>query len=290
PLMRKLGLVEGELIIEGGLFDAHHSLTPSDKEETLIWYEGSYVPQTTGFGDAAGVVYPVAGIGNLKAATGRYYSFRKFGDLWVNGASQFSLSMTISVPKKKAARIGLDPQKLRSLIGQGLFEAAFDSEGRKHIGIINPSVFTHKDNKKVGSFTLASLTGMTPTTMLPLNDNIDVVQVDGTLVKYFKVVDDKGKPVLDGKGKEKFVSKEFATYIVTVKNAAYDNRLGFTADWMEEVNRVAEGNHLAQPFPGFDHQVDLRDELAFIRTPEGREAYKIALDKSKGEILLGHQL
>lgn len=264
-VMRKLGLEAGQFVIEGGLFDAHHSLTPSDKPETLQWYRGGYVPQTTGFGDAAAVVYPVPSIGNIKAATGRYYSYQEIQPgVWVNGISQFSLSLTVSLPKGRVAA-----PELRDLINLALLEAARDPKGRKHIAVVNPEAFAFKDNKKTGLFSLTALTGMTPTTMLPLGDNIDVVKMSGV-------------QVVDGTEREVFV--------LTVKNAAYDNRLGFTVDFMEELNRISQATLGQEVFPGFDHQVDLGDGLAFINSPLGKQLFAAAIKKANGEILLGHKI
>jgi len=253
----RLNIRPQEVIIEGGLFDATHSLTPSDNK-VLGYYQGAYLPQTTGFGSAASVVYPVPHIGNMQAATGRYYSYFEHKGIEANGVSIYSLSMTISVKKGEG-------EVTAELIRNGLFDAASDREGRKHIGVLNSDVFKLKDNKKTGIFTGISLTGMTPTTILPLGENIEVVRLAGT-------------KVADGVEQE--------VYIVTVKNVAYDNRLGFTVDWLEEVNRIASKRLGGEIIPGFDHSVDVGASLAFINTSVGKELFSKALELTGGELLM----
>ncbi|OGC36896.1 hypothetical protein A2311_04260 [candidate division WOR-1 bacterium RIFOXYB2_FULL_48_7] len=255
PLMQSLGLSEGELIIEGGLLDTTHSLTPTDIS-TLQYYNGACVAQTTGFGGAAGKVYPVAGIKNINAATNRYESFYDVDGIRAAGTSMFSLSMVVSVRKGMG-------EVTQELIEAGLRRAAQDPEGRKHIGVIN-SVFELDKNKKTGILTTLSLSGMTPTTMLPLGDNIKVVKMGGTLVK-------------DG--------IEYESYVVTVKNAAYDNRLGFTVDMLEEANEIAQASFGTQLIPGFDHQQDVGDALAFVRSAAGQRLFAKALEVTGGQLL-----
>ena len=287
-LTSKLGIEEKDVYVQGGQFDAHHSLTPSDKPALLGYYFGGYVPQTTGFGDAAAVVYPaLKGIGNIKAATGRYYSYQRLGEkvswradaIWANGISEFSLAMIVTIPRGKVGRdIAASDEgakdkakaaEVKELINSSLFEAAFDPEGRKHIGIVNPDAFTFKDNKKTGLFSLTSLSGMTPTTILPLGDNIEVVK-------------EKGISVIDG--------KECETYTISVKNAAYDNRLGFTGDFMEEADRITEQMLGVKVFAGFNHQEDLGDNLALYNNKWGNELFADAIKKANGQIVLGHKV
>jgi hypothetical protein len=262
-ILETLNLKEGDIVIEGGQFNSTHSLTPTDNASVKLgYYLGAFLPQTTGFGSAAKVVYPVTGIENLKATTGRYYSYYESEDTCANGISVFSLSMTVSV-KRGSGKLSAD------MIRKGLLDAATSPEGRKHIGILKTDIFKLDDNKKTGIFTSMSLAGMTPTTILPLGDNIELVKIEGAT----KLVD----------------GVEHDMYVITVKNAGYDNRLGFLVDWLEEVNRMAKLRLGSELIPGFDHQIDIGRRLAFINTTKGRELFQAALDLTEGQLLVPYE-
>lgn len=255
-ITRALKLEEGELIIEGGLFDSTHSLTPTDLK-TLKFYTGATVIQTTGFGSAMKVVYPVPDIQNIKASTRRYNSFAHLGDTHANGISTFSLSMTISVKRGKG-------EVTADMIKDGLREVSMDTEGRNHIGIIHPS-FAADTNKKTGIFTGISLTGMVPTVMLPLNDNIEVVKT-------------RGVKIIDG--------VEYDVYVVTIQNAGYDNRLGFGTDFLAETSNVSHQRLGRELIPGFSPVADIGNSLAFVETGIGRDMFREALKHTDGTLLL----
>lgn len=255
-LIEALDIAQEDIIIEGGQFNATHSLTPTDNK-ILPWYKGAYLAQTTGFGGAAKVVYPVSQIGNIAAATGRYYSYYDVDGVQANGVSMYSLAMTLSVPKGSTT---ITEDMIRNI----LIAAAKDHEGKKHIGILQPD-FDIADNKKVGAFTTLALSGMTPTAILALKGNLKIVKLSG-------------HKVLEG--------KEYDQYIVTFNNVAYDNRLGFTVDFLEEANLITRTRLGQELIPSFDHQADLGDELAFIRTPAGQVLFDKALQATHGELLL----
>jgi len=250
-------LVESQdIVIEGGMLDTTHSLTPSDNK-FLKFLENSYVPQTTGFGGAAAKVFPMPHIGNIDATTGRYNSYFDRNDVQANGISIFSLTLVLSI---KAGNADVTADTIRN----GLFDTAMDMEGRKHIGIVAPGAFEIGQNKKTGIFTALSLTGMTPTVMLPLGENIGVVKI-------------VGEKLLNG--------NKYDMYIITVNNAGYDNRLGFTADFLEEANRVAGQRLGRELIPGFNHPEDVGDRLAFVHTPTGRDLFSEALEITGGELI-----
>jgi len=265
-LMTHLGLEDGEIFIEGGQFNSTHALTPSDFS-SIGYYNGAFVPQTTGFGGAASVVYPVPNIANIAAATGRYNSIFATDSVQTNGVSVFSLAMTISVAAKKmndvmaTGRGDIDVE----LINDVLWQAALDTEGRKHIGIININEFDMKKNKKTGMFTSVSMIGMPQTVLLPVRDNISVVRQKGV-----RIVDDT----------------EYVDYILTINNAAYDNRLGFTVDFMEELNQVANARLGQELIPEFDSFRNLRDAMAFIHSREGIALFGSALEQTRGEVVM----
>lgn len=257
PLMRELGLVDGEFIIQGGQFNATHSLTPSDGK-VLYGYRKTFIPQTTGFGGAAKIVYPVPHIGNIDATTGRYDSYLTVRGTQANGISMFSLCMTISV---KAGTKEITDVMIR----HALMDAALDPEGQKHIGIVNPDAFNIKTNKQERIFTSMSLTGMPQTAMLPLGANIQVTRVEG----------------------ERTVNGQtFVDYIVSVRNVGYDNRLGFTTDLLDEMNQVAAAKLGTELIPGFHFPTDLGSRLALASVPTGKELFAKALELTEGEILM----
>ncbi|MEA3493027.1 MAG: hypothetical protein U9R38_01425 [Candidatus Margulisiibacteriota bacterium] len=257
-IMEKLGLGEGEIIIEGGHFNATHSLTPSDAK-VLPYYDSAYIPQTTGFGSAAGVVYPVSHIGNIAAATGRYNSFFKQGDVEANGTSIFSLAMTISVKHRK------EPVT-HETIQRALLNAASDPEGSKHIGVLK-DVVKLKTNKRAGYFTSLSISGMPQTAILSVGpDNISVVKIGG------KKVDEQGN--------------EFDMYVVTINNVGYDNRLGFTVDMLDEANGITAKRLGTELIPRFHHVDDLGNNLAFISSTVGRQLFANAVAKTGGQLLV----
>ncbi len=256
-LIGELGIAEEAFIIEGGQFNATHSNTPSDNR-VLPWYEAAYLAQTTGFGGAAGVVYPVPNIGNIDAATGRYSSYFIKDGVQANGTSMFSLALTISVPADSK-------EVTEEMIKTILLDAALDHEGKKHIGVVNP-IFEMKTNKSTGIFTTLSMTGLTPTAILPLAGNISVVRLEGEKVL----------------GETRYVQ-----YIVAFKNVAYDNRLGFTADFLDEANLVARTRFDGQELiPGFHAVNDIGTELAFYQTEVGRALFSRALEETHGELLI----
>jgi len=255
-LIEKFGLAQDDLFIEGGLFDATHSLTPTDNG-ALAAYAGATVKQTTGFGGAAAKVYPVGGIKNMQATTRRYDSYHPLADgNWANGISTYSLTMQVTIRRNGQE---LTPE----VIAETLTAAAKDAEGRNHIGIIS-SAFDADKNKKDWIMTTLSLSGMVPTAMLPLGNNINVVKGRGTTL-------------IDG--------VEYDSYTITIGDVAYDNRLGFTTDMLCEANQIAFQRGLGEIIPGFDPMADLGDHLAFVNSPSGRELFANALAKTDGSLL-----
>ncbi|MFA6431782.1 MAG: hypothetical protein WCV91_05340 [Candidatus Margulisiibacteriota bacterium] len=256
-IISKMGLTEEDVIIDGGLLDTTHSLTPGDNNN-LELYDGSYLPQTTGFGSAAATVYPVPGIGKIKAATGRYYSFHEKDGVHANGVSIYSLSMVVSVKKGSGVEV------TQQLINEALKAAAADPEGRKHIGILSDK-FVLDNNKKTAMMSGLSLCGMSPTVILPLGNNVEVVKTEATLVRG---------------------GFEFDQYTVTIKNAGYDNRWGFTVDLMQETNLVTQARFGVELIPGFHHQDDIGDRLAFVNSAPGQDMFARALELTGGNLLM----
>jgi hypothetical protein len=256
-----LGVREEDIIIESGTFDTTHSLTPTDNK-SLKFYNGAYLPQKTGFGDAAALVWPVPDIQNIVASTGRYFSYYDDGNgVLANGISIFSLTLNIAVPKSKI-------KLTEEMISNGLKEIAKDPEGRKHIGILNSEAFELDKNKSTGMFTGISLTGFSTTTILPVGKNIEVKAL-------------RGVKIIDG--------KEYDTYAIVVKNSGYDNRAGFAMDALEELNRVSKIRLGGEFIPKFDHSYDIANVLAFVNYRPGQKLFREMLKMTDGNLLSGHR-
>lgn len=79
---------------------------------------------------------------------------------------------------------------------------------------------------------------------------------------------------------------EYDLYYISIKNVGYDNRLGFTVDLLQEANLITMQRFGVELIPGFHHQDDIGDRLAFVRSAAGQDMFARALEMTKGHPLM----